>query len=135
MRKWGILCGALCAALAMFAGTASAAQHKTFTLIAHESDGHGDQSSFVFNEKLYSHGKQVGRDHIKISQQINGSFEVSALFRLHRGKITAVGALRKGNDQSIPIIGGKGRFHGVSGSVEVNSLGHHVERETFHLTR
>lgn len=133
MKKSSMGCAALCATLAIGAGTASAAQAKSFTVIGKETSGHRAGHGFIFNEKLYANGHQVGRDHVKITPDGQG-FAVEALFRFHRGKIKVAGAVHRGNDQSVPIVGGRGRFHGIKGTFTTTNVGKNLDRETFRFS-
>ena len=136
MRRLALGCVLACASIALLGGTASAAHTKSISLIAEQvGHGHGDRNGFVFHEKLYNHGKHVGRDRIRVTGTGPRSAHVSALFRFHQGKIRVAGPLQRGKRQTLPVVGGSGRFSGASGQIYVKDKGHGVEREIFHLTR
>jgi hypothetical protein len=136
MRKLGLGLVALGVAVALLAASASVAQARSFTVFGvQQGTGHGDRNSFVFHQLLYQDGEHVGRNRIEISATGRRSADVKALFRFKGGKIRVAGPLGRGDRQVIPITGGKGRYHGISGRLVVKSKGENVDKETFHFSR
>lgn len=136
MRKVGLALTALVVSLAVLWGSAAAAQARSFTVIGvDQGTGHGDRNSFVFHQRLFTKGgEHVGRNRVEIFRTGRRSAGVRALFRFQGGKIRVVGPLGRGRTQVLPITGGKGRYHGISGRLVVKDKGEGVSRETFHFT-
>lgn len=136
MRKLALGFAVLGAALALLGGAASAAQARSFTVIGvDQGDGHGDRNSYVFHQRLYADGEHVGRNRVEFSRTGRRSYSAKALFRFHRGKIRVAGPVTRGSHQTLPITGGKGRFHGISGALEVADTANDSARFTFRFSR
>jgi hypothetical protein len=134
MRKLGLALTTLAVSLAVLWGSAAAAQARSFTVLAvQQGDGHGDRNSFVFHERLFAkNGEHVGRNRVEFTREGRRSFHVKALFRFQGGKIRVAGPLSRGTTV-LPITGGKGRYHGISGRLVVKEK-ENFNRETFHFS-
>lgn len=136
MRKLVSGIVALGVSLALLAGSATVAQAGSFTVFGEQQGtGHGDRNSFVFHEKLTdADGVHVGRNRVEVTREGRRSFSAKALFRFQGGKIRVAGPARRGNRQVLPITGGRGRYHGISGLLRVK-IGSDVSRYTFNFSR
>jgi hypothetical protein len=113
-----------------FAGTASAAP-KDFSVRAKQYESHRDGDGFVFHERLFRHGHQVGHNRVNCHEAARHQFVCGVKFVLNHGRIFARGPVRNGKTQRIPIYDGTGRYKNATGVLKATRKGPRHERETF----
>jgi hypothetical protein len=123
----------LVTALLASGAPAAAAAPEDFTVLAKEYAAHSGDGYLNFRERLYSGGKQVGRDRIRMVRRAK-SIRAAGTFRFRDGTIFARGTLEEGRKrQRIKITDGKGAFEDVRGTLVVVGAGRKRERETFNF--
>lgn len=137
MKRTGFGAAGILVALAMLGGSVTAANAATFNVVGEETgEVRESRNSFAFRERLTDNGEHVGRLRAVVTRVGKRTFEAKALFRFKGGKIRAAGSLSRG-ELVLPITGGKGKYHGISGRVLIdNSIGRDgLTRYTFKYSR